>query len=263
MNLSSFNSLQLQRQGRVLTATLASQAEHLNPIGQAGHAELIRFFREVSVDRETDIVVLTGSGRAFCGGHDMAYLDALVQQPGSFDLHAAKQLMFTILDCPKLLVAKVNGHALGLGATLALSCDVIFAAAHAKFGDLHVAVGSSAADGGALLWPQLAGFARAKEALLTGDLLPADEAARMGLINHSVPASELDARVDAFVARLAAGAMKALQWTKVAVNIGLKQQVHTALDASVAYGALSVHTRDHREAVSAFREKRRPVFIGE
>ena len=91
--------------------------------------------------------------------------------------------------------ARLNGHAIGLGATLALFCDVIIAAEHAKIGDPHVNAGLVAGDGGAVIWPQLVGFARAKEYLLTGDLMSATEAERIGLINHVVAADELDAKV--------------------------------------------------------------------
>ena len=166
-------------------------------------------------------------------------------------------------DYDKTVIAKLNGHATGLGATIALFCDVIFASSKARIGDPHVSVGFVAGDGGAVIWPQLVGYARAKEYLLTGDLLTADQAAAIGLINHSVPLEELDARVDAFADRLNAGAIKAIRWTKMATNIGLKQLAHSAMDACLAYESLSNMTRDHQEAVNAFREKRTAIFTGE
>ena len=96
-----------------------------------------------------------------------------------------------------------------------------------------------------MIWPQLIGYARAKEYLLTGDLMTAQQAAQMGLINHAVPADELDARVDAFADRLAAGATKAIRWTKMSVNIGLRDLATSIMDASLAYEALSNITPDH------------------
>src|SRR5690606_37965827 len=107
----------------------------------------------------------------------------------------------------------------------------------AKIGDPHVSVGFVAGDGGAVIWPQLIGYARAKEYLMTGDLMSATEAARIGLINHAVPAAELDARVAGFADRLASGAVKAIRWSKMSVNIGLKQLAHSIMDASLAYEA--------------------------
>jgi enoyl-CoA hydratase len=167
-----------------------------------------------------------------------------------------------MLDCPKPIIAKVNGAAVGLGATIALLCDVIFAAPTAKIGDPHVKVGFTAGDGGAVIWPHLIGHARAKEYLMTGRLLTAEEAEKIGLINHVVPAAELDRTVEEFAQELLKGPMRAIQWTKLSVNIGLKQLAHAVMDASVAYEALSNVTADHREAVRAMREKRTPQFAG-
>jgi enoyl-CoA hydratase len=123
-------------------------------------------------------------------------------------------------------------------------------------------VGFVAGDGGAVIWPQLIGYARAKEYLMTGDLLTAPEAARIGLINHAVPPEELEKAVDAFARRLAGGALKAIKWTKMSVNIGLKQLAHSIMDASLSYEAQSNLTADHAEAVAAFREGRKPKFTG-
>lgn len=97
---------------------------------------------------------------------------------------------------------------------------------------------------------------------MTGDPLTAVEAQRIGLINHALPAAELDAAVDAFAKRLAGGALKAISWTKQTINIGLRQVATAVMDASVAYEALSNITQDHREAVAAMREKRKPTFTG-
>ena len=119
-----------------------------------------------------------------------------------------------------------------------------------------------AGDGGAIIWPQLVGYARAKEYLMTGDPVPAAEAERIGLVNHLVPDAELDARVDAFAARLAGGAIQAIKYSKVSVNIGLKQLAHSILDTSIGYEMLTFTTEDHKEAVRSFLEKRKPAFTG-
>jgi enoyl-CoA hydratase len=108
----------------------------------------------------------------------------------------------------------------------------------------------------------LIGYARAKEYLLTGDLMTATEAARIGLINHAVPASELDIKVEEFANRLASGAGKSIRWTKASVNMGLKLMVQSVLETSLAYEEMSSKTADHQEAVNAFREKRKPQFQG-
>jgi enoyl-CoA hydratase len=165
-----------------------------------------------------------------------------------------------MLDLEKPLICRLNGHAVGLGATLALLCDVIFAAETAKIGDPHVNIGLVAGDGGALVWPQRIGFARAKECLMTGELVPANEAEQIGLINHCVPAAELDGAVNAFCKRLLNGSTNAIRWTKVLVNLELKRIAHAVMDAGIAYEAVTVRSSDYRDAVDALREKRTPVF---
>lgn len=264
MNFADYHSLLLERRNKVLYATM-NRPETMNAVDDRMDFELQRLFIDIIDDAETNVLVLTGAGKAFSAGGDMNEIKALIEEPDRFNqgTYKAKRLIYQLLDCPKPVIAKVNGHAVGLGATLALFCDVIFAAEHAKIGDPHVKVGFVAGDGGAVIWPQLVGYARAKEYLLTGDLLLAPEAEKIGLINHSVPAAQLDARVDEFAQRLAAGAQRAIQWTKISINIGLKQLAHSVLEASMAYEALSNHTADHREAVDAILEKRDPKFTGQ
>ena len=123
-------------------------------------------------------------------------------------------------------------------------------------------MGYVAGDGGAVIWPQLVGFARAKEYLLTGDMLTAVEAERIGLINHAVPRDKFDEKVNTLTAKLAAGSTKAIKWTKTCTNIPLRQLAHSIMDASLAYEAITNMGADHQEAVTAFQEKRKPKFTG-
>lgn len=263
MNFADYKTLLFTRRGRVLEITM-NRPDKLNAVDEVMHAELARVFVEASNDPDCDIVVLTGAGRAFSAGGDIDWMQRMIDDPASFEKTAreGKQIVFSLLDCEKPVIAKLNGHATGLGATIALFCDVIFASEKAKIGDPHVCVGFVAGDGGAVIWPQLIGYARAKEFLMTGDLMTAEEAAKIGLINHAVPAADLDARVAEFADRLAAGATKAIRWSKMSANIGLKQLAHSIMDASLAYEAMSNVSADHQEAVNAFREKRAPQFTG-
>lgn len=263
MDFDSYKTLVFERRGRVLEVTM-NRPERLNAVDEKMHAELARVFVDVSNDPGSDIAVLTGAGRAFSSGGDIDWMQKMIDDPASFEKTAreGKQIVFSLLDCEKPVIAKLNGHATGLGATIALFCDVIFAAETAKIGDPHVSVGFVAGDGGAVIWPQLIGYARAKEYLMTGDLMTAAEAASIGLINRALPVSELDSFVAQFADRLASGATKAIRWSKMSVNIGLKQLAHSIMDASLAYEALSNLTADHQEAVNAFREKRAPKFTG-
>lgn len=244
-------------------ATVAmDRPDKLNAAGAVMHRELSLVFRELERAPEVRVIVLTGNGKAFSAGGDIEWMQEMIDDPSIFErtIREAKEIVLSMLDCEKPIVARVNGHATGLGATLALFCDVIFMSERAKIGDPHVGIGLVAADGGAIIWPQLVGYARAKEYLMTGDLLPAREAERIGLVNHVVAPEELDAAVAAFAARLARGAQKAIRWTKATVNIGLKQLADNMLDAGLGYEAVSNLTRDHQAAVDAFREGRPPVF---
>lgn len=263
MNFSDYETLAFERRERILEIRL-NRPDSMNAVNERLHGELARVFADAAEDAGSDVIVLTGAGRAFCAGGDIKWMQSAIDDPALFEKTAreGKRIIFSILDCEKPIIAKVNGHATGLGATLALFCDVIFASEAARIGDPHVSVGLVAGDGGAVIWPQLIGYARAKEFLMTGELMTAADAARIGLINHAVPAGELDARVAAFADRLMRGAGKAIRWSKVSVNIGLKQLAHTIMDTSIAYESLSARSRDHQEAVNAFAEKRPPVFNG-
>jgi enoyl-CoA hydratase len=256
-----FKTVALHRTGRLLTITL-NRPEALNAFDQQMHQDVLDALSFVTEDAASDVIVLTGAGRAFSAGGDLAYVAENARRPELFDedVRRAKRIVYTILDLEKPLICRLNGHAVGLGATLALLCDVIFGADSAKIGDPHVKVGLVAGDGGAFLWPLRIGFARAKEYLMTGDLVPAKKAEELGLINHCVPAAELDAAVSAFCQRLLDGSTNAIRWTKVVANLELKRIAHAVMDPGIAYEAVTVRSADHREAVDALLNKRTPVF---
>lgn len=261
MTLPSFQTISLARTGRLLTITL-NRPEALNAVNLAMHEELAELFHFVGSDEDSDVVLLTGAGRAFSAGGDLDHIARNAAQPQLFDREArlAKRIVFSMLDIDKPVICRMNGHAVGLGATLALLCDVIFAAEGAKIGDPHVGIGLVAGDGGAAIWAQRIGLGRAKEFLMTGELLTAKRAEEIGLVNHCVPADQLDAAVDAFCQRLLAGALQAIRYTKVLTNLELKRIAHAVLDAGIAYESLTVRSADHHEGVAALKEKRKPVF---
>ena len=258
---TKYQRIRFSRRGRILTVIL-DNPDNLNAVGKVLHDELATVFTDVARDEGSDVVVLTGAGRAFSAGGDIAHMQSVVDNPDLFihEADQARRIVFSLLDLEKPIVARINGHAVGLGATLALLCDVTFMAERAKIGDPHVAIGLVAGDGGAVIWPQLIGFNRAKEFLMTGDLLDAATAERIGLVNHAVDAGGLDAAVDAFCDRLAAGSTRAIRWTKSLVNMQLKEIADKVMTAGLALETVSAHSADHAEAVRAFREKRPPVF---
>ncbi|MGB6087307.1 enoyl-CoA hydratase/isomerase family protein [Parvibaculum sp.] len=262
VDFSGYKRIKASRKGRVLTLALSNPAL-MNAVDGEMHRELSRIFLDAADDPLSDVIVLTGEGNAFSAGGDLNWMKRGFEngEKGP-DAAEAKRIVFSLLDLEKPIIAKVRGPAVGLGATLALMCDVIFAGSSARFADPHVRAGIVAGDGGAIIWPQLVGYARAKEYLMTGDPVPAAEAERIGLVNHVVSDDELDQRVEAFAERLAGGAIQAIKYSKVSVNIGLKQLAHSILDTSIGYEMLTFTTEDHKEAVHAFLEKRKPVFTG-
>ncbi|KPF81131.1 enoyl-CoA hydratase [Brevundimonas sp. AAP58] len=264
MDQSRYTALRFDRTGRVLTITI-NLPEQSNVVTQVLHEEMSRVFDDAADDADSDIIVLTGAGSIFCAGGDMNWLaDELRDGLAPFvtEARTMKRIVHGLLDCPKPVIAKVNGDAMGFGATIALLCDVVFACEEARFADPHVKVGLVAGDGGAVIWPQLIGFGKARHYLLTGDAIEAREAERMGLIAFSVPPEDLDTAVASYTDRLARGAQTAIRYTKTVTNLALKQMLASVFEAGVAYEGLSRHTDDYREGVTAFQERRRPSFTG-
>ena len=261
--MSAPTTLRIERVGPVLRVTIAHPTSALNAVDEALHHDLTQLFADLRRERDARAVVLTGQGRAFSAGGDFAWFPQL-REPGRMEAlrQDAKQLIWDLVDVELPIVAAVNGPAMGLGASIALLCDVIFMADTATIGDPHVKVGIVAGDGGAAIWPLLVGPARAKQYLLTGDPLSAAEAERIGLVNRVVPAAELDREAMAFAARLAAGAPLAVRYTKLAVNKLVKDALNVAFDTSTALELVTFQSEDHQEALAAIREKRPPVFKG-
>ena len=261
MEYSRYHYLSVERKDKILVVSL-NRPESLNAINAALHTEISQIFADIAQDRESEVVVLTGKGRAFCAGGDIKWFqDMTTPQLDALFLEARK-IIIDMLEVEQPIIAAVNGPATGLGATLALFSDVIFAADNAKIGDPHVRVGVVAGDGGAVIWPWLVGAARAKEFLMTGDIISAAEAERIGLINHVVPADQLMEKAMAFATRLANGPTKAIRWTKVSVNKILRDTANLVLDTSLALEKQCFSTEDHKEAIRSFVEKREPKFTG-
>ena len=264
MDYSCFDEIAVRLDGRLLRMELA-KPDKRNIINDDVNRQLTDCLNEAALDPAVHAILLSGQGKDFCAGGDIVRMQLKIDDPGLFyrGVQNSRRLVFAALDCPKPIVAKVQGNAVGLGATLALMCDVVVADEEAKFLDPHVNVGLVAGDGGALIWPQLIGFARAKRHLLFGDPISGRQAEEFGLIAHAVPAQELDELAEKLAGRLAGGAAQSIWGTKITMNAPLRQAAHALLDIGMGYEGLSNITRDHQEAVTAFREKRKPRFTGD
>lgn len=229
-----YEFIQFEREARILTATL-NRPESLNAVNAKLHAELVDMYADFDRDDEADVMILTGAGRGFCSGGDIAggLLSDDLEKAKEQIFWEARKLIANILDIDKPILAAVNGPAAGLGVTLALFCDIVYASEKARLGDTHVKVGVVAGDGGAVIWPLLVGVNRAKELLMTGDMLDAEEAFRIGLVNHIVPHDELMNVVRERAKQLVAGSTMAIRGTKKSVNAYLKWMSNQVLDLSM------------------------------
>lgn len=262
MDYSHYKFFRFSRDAGVLTVFF-SRPEQMNAVNGELHTELATLFQDIASDSDTEVVILTGDGRAFCAGGDLGWFQNMTRDELDRLFVEARKIVVDLLEVPQPIIAAVNGFAAGLGATIALMSDFIVAADTAKLSDPHVRIGVGAGDGGAVIWPLLVSVARAKEYLMTGDSLTAVEAERIGLINRVVAENELLPFARQLATRFATGPTMAIRATKASVNKILRERVNLVLDTSLALEKECFWSKDHKEAVHAFLEKRLPQFIGQ
>ncbi len=256
-------AIRTERDGRVLRVTIDRPDDERNAVDAGLHAELTQLFADLRTEVDARAVLLTGAGAAFSAGGDFRWFPEL-QAAGALE-HLrldAKRMIEDLLDVPIPIVCALNGHAVGLGASLALLCDIVVMAESATISDPHVRVGVVAGDGGTVAWPLAVGPMLAKRYLLTGDPVDAATALRLGLAAEVVPDDRLDEVATGFARRLADAAPLAVRYTKQAVNAHLKDAALRALDVATALELVTFRSADHAEALAALREKRPPRFEG-
>jgi enoyl-CoA hydratase len=255
----SYCFLQTSKVDGILTIKL-SRPEKRNAIDAVLHSELAMVFGDASSEPDVDVVVLAAEGRAFCVGGDLAWLNDLYGERVRIEEVArdAKRIVRGLVSIEQPVIACVKGDAIGLGATLALLCDIVVAGESARFGDPHVRAGLVAGDGGALIWPQLVGLAYARDLLLTGRLLSAAEANRIGLVSRVVPDAEVESATAVLAASLQQAPENALRWTKRLLNTYMKGNKDDLLELSLSLEAQSMMDPEFFEATSAMVEKRAP-----
>ncbi len=262
-----YETLLVEQDESVLTITL-NRPEWLNAVDRTMHLELEEVFGEVAYDASVSAVVVTGSGRGFCSGGDVRSMDergqsnVLERRPMGVVSQSGRRILHNMMWVEQPIVCALNGVAAGLGATIALFCDIIYASDQARIGDTHVKAGLVAGDGGAVIWPLLIGVAKAKELLMTGDIVDAAEAERIGLVNKVVPHDRLMAEAKGLAKRLANGPAMAIRGTKHAINKKVWNDLNLALDMGLALEERSSRHPDHQEAARSFVEKRPPEYKG-
>ena len=258
-----FSTMRVTRDDHVLSITIDHPSSPMNAVDALLHREFAELFRALKHERDARVAILTGSGRAFSAGGDLTWFPELRDPARLHDLRReAKQLIWDELDVEIPLVCALNGHAVGLGASIALLCDVIVMADTATIVDPHVQVGLVAGDGGSAIWPLLVGPLAAKRHLMLGEPLTADEARRLGVAAEVCGADSLEPTARRWAERLAAQAPLAVQGTKISVNQQIKQTLLSSFDLSTALEMPCFLSADHAEAVDAFRDERSPTFEG-
>jgi enoyl-CoA hydratase len=264
MDYSEYEFLKIEVADRVATVKI-NRPEALNAVNAALHHEFEQIWIDLAEDRNVNAILLTGEGKAFSIGGDITGRGRPTKNKGRggrrIVMADGRRVVENLLDVEQPIVAAINGDAFGFSANVALLCDVTVISETAKLADTHVSLGAVAGDGGAVIWPLLIGPNRAKEFLMLGDTISGPDAARIGLVNHAVPADQVLPKAKEIARRLADGPTWAIRWSKLAVNKWLKQQANLIMDAGLAYEALTLTTKDHKEAVKALTEKRKPNFV--
>jgi len=251
------------RHGHVLEVVLHHPTSPVNAVDALLHHEFGELFRVLKREREARAVVLVGEGKAFSAGGDFNWFPQLRNMAALSDLSRdAKQLIWDMLDVEVPIVCGLNGSAAGLGASIALLCDLIVMSERAVIIDPHVNVGLVAGDGGAAVWPLLLGPLAAKRHLLLGEPLTAAEALRLGVASEVCPPTDVRERAMVWAQRLATQPPLAVKGTKQAVNAQLKQALLISFDLSGALEIPCFFSADHAEAVDAIQQKRIPTFEG-
>jgi enoyl-CoA hydratase len=257
-------TLSITVDGSVAEITL-TRPEVLNRFDAELHRDFVDALLEVRGHEDVRAAVLASTGKVFSAGGDFEFMLEMRADTAKRirSLDEGRLLLNTLIDIPFPIVTALQGDAIGLGATVVLATDAVVAARTAGLSDPHVNIGLVAGDGGCVLWPAATGILRAKRYLLTGDRLPAEDAFALGLVTDLVDtADETLPTARALAARMAALPPLAVQGTKRALNRLLQQRAGEVLDLSITLEAQSMASDDLAEAISAFKARRPPKYLG-
>jgi enoyl-CoA hydratase/carnithine racemase len=246
-------NLLVEADGPVTTITL-NNPEMRNAFLDDMHEGMQEIWMHLAADHSVRAVVLTGAGKAFSAGGNIPDFVRSYEDPDHrrASLRGARRLMDAMAEFPKPVVAAVNGPAVGLGCSVAVSCDLVLIAESAFMADTHVSIGLVCGDGGAAAWPLIMGLLRAKEYLLTGDRIPAAKAVEFGLANRVVPDADLLTEAKALAHRLAAQPAQAVQETKRAINLHLQAAIALVAPFALSAEGESFATEDVRRTIEKF-----------
>ncbi|WP_332311200.1 enoyl-CoA hydratase/isomerase family protein [Burkholderia multivorans] len=258
--------LEISRMGRVAVATL-NRPEKKNALSEDMLDLLRNELKRANDDDDVGCFVLTGAGDAFCSGGDLGRRAAEGSDPTPLERkhrlqRVTHKVALAVEEFEKPLIAAVNGAAVGAGMDLSLMCDIRFAARSARFAEAYIRVGLIPGNGGCYFLPRLVGPAKALELLWTGDFIDADEAHRLGIVNRVTPDESLHDETLAFATRLADGPPVQTRDIKRLMYQSMRTDLRTSLETTSALMAVVQSTTDYREAITAYKEKRKGTFKG-
>jgi enoyl-CoA hydratase len=262
MDYSKYQDLKIRRlEPGILEIVMGDEGAKLSTATARLHRELADVWLDVDRDPETRVAILRGAGRGFSAGGDLGMVEEITR-----DFHArarvwreAKDLVYNIINCSKMVVSAMHGPAVGAGLVAGLLSDISIAARNARIIDGHTRLGVAAGDHAAIVWPLLCGMAKAKYYLLLCEQVSGEEAERIGLISLACEEGELQAKALEVARKLAAGAQTALRWTKYSLNNWLRM-AGPSFDASLALEMLGFTGPEAKEGLASHREKRKPSF---
>ena len=254
-----YQKLIIEKQDRIGLLRI-HHPEALNALNTVILRELGQAFDEIAADPEIDVVILTGEGRSFVAGADIAEMSVMKAEEGKKFGRLGAGVFRKIELLPQPVIAAVNGFALGGGCELAMACDIRIASRKAKFGQPEVGLGITPGFSGTQRLPRLVGLGKAKELIYTAAVIHAEEAYRIGLVNKVVEPEELMEECVKTARLIAAKAPLAVRYAKEAINRGIETDIDTGIEIETALFGLCFATADQKEGMKAFLEKRTPDF---
>jgi enoyl-CoA hydratase len=229
------DEIQIEVDGPIRIIRL-NRPENLNATNHILHQGLAELFPQIDADLDARVAVITGNGRAFSAGGDFTYIDELTRDKDlrNLSLTHGKMIVTGMVNCRVPIVAAVNGPAVGLGCSLVSLSDIAYMAQSAHLADPHVLIGLVAADGGPITWPLMTSLMLAKEYALTGDRIPAERAAAIGLVNHVVPDDQVMDEAMACARRIAKLPRQAVEDTRRVINLHMQRAVVATIDYALS-----------------------------
>ena len=261
MDYSSYQDLKVRTLEPGILEIVMGEEGKLAVATANAHGEMARIWLDLDRDPQCRVAILRGAGKGFSAGGDLAMVEEMTRD---FAVRArvwreARDLVYNMINCSKMIVSAVHGPAVGAGLVAALIADVSIVAKNARLIDGHTRLGVAAGDHAAIVWPLLCGMAKAKYYLLTCDTISGEEAERLGLVSLTCEEAELQAKALEVARKIASGAQTAMRWTKYSLNNWLRMAGPT-FDASLALEMLGFTGEEVKEGIASHREKRKPAF---